>query len=95
MLIQSLPHSFLILECSNVPSFQSKDTLVSSYLSEEVFWKAIQVEPRWFQLTSEQGQETEPVVSYIHSKSPWAGCVDWFSWYFCSVESFVLLPRLI
>lgn len=84
--IQSLPHSFLILRCSNVPSFQSKDTLVSSYLYREVFWKAIQVEPRWFQLTSEQGQETEPVV-FIHSfqralgRGVWIGLAN----YFCSV----------
>lgn len=85
--IQQLSYFFSHWDALSVPSFQSKDTLFSPYLHREFFWKPIQVEPRWFQLTSEQGQETGPVV-FTHSfqralgRSVWIGLANCF----CSVE---------
>lgn len=94
--IQSLPHSFLILRCSNVPSFQSKDTLVSSTYTGRFFWKAIQTEPGGFNLLQNKAKRLSLWFS-VHSfqralgRGVWIGLAN----YFCSVGKLCPSPQII
>lgn len=78
----------------NVLSFQFKHTLFSPYIYREFFWKAIQVEPRWFQLTSNKAKRQSLWFLHIHSKNT-LGMGVWTGLANCSfsVEKLCLYPQ--